>query len=115
MARTSNIRARNKHPGIGLVLASALMAALLSPLTSMGANGGETVNGLRQAGWVVVEKTDRDEWLPGKAPYEDLGSLIYIVTYTMRKDGKTKTCTLARDNMSDTFEQSCSVARAVPD
>ena len=27
------------------------------------------------------------------------------------KDNKTKTCTLARDNMHDTFKQSCSAAK----
>ncbi|MBL6930431.1 MAG: hypothetical protein ISR53_10855 [Rhodospirillales bacterium] len=111
MARKSGIRTQDKHPGIGMLLTSAIMAVLLTPFVSLGAGGEETVNGLRQAGWQLVEKTDHDEWLPGIAPYEDLGRLIYVVTYTLQKDNKTKTCTLARDNMHDTFKQSCSAAK----
>jgi hypothetical protein len=111
MARKSGIRDRDKHPGVSILLTSAVMAVLLTPLVSLVAGGEETVNGLRQAGWQLVEKTDRDEWLPGIAPYEDLGRLVYVVTYTLQKDDKTVTCTLARDNMYDTFEQSCSPAK----
>ncbi|MBT4932076.1 MAG: hypothetical protein HOL66_14410 [Rhodospirillaceae bacterium] len=111
MARKSGIRAQSKHPGVSMLLTSAIMAVLLTPFVSLGAGGEETVNGLRQAGWQMVEKTAHDEWLAGIAPYEDLGRLIYVVTYTMQKDDKTMTCTLARDNMHDTFQQSCSPAK----
>ena len=66
-----------------------------------------TVNNLRQAGWNIVEKMEADEWHNGIAPYEYLRRLLYVVTYTLEKEGKTVTCTLARDVMYDNFEQSC--------
>ena len=85
-----------------------LLFAIISPLT---AQGEETVHGLRQAGWQIVEKTSRDEWLPGIAPYEDLRRLVYVVTYTLQKQGETRICTLTRDNMRDTSTQSCRAAK----
>jgi hypothetical protein len=84
---------------------------LLSPTGTLSAQSQDTVYGLRQAGWTLVDKTDHDEWQAGKAPYEELGSLIYVVTYTLQKDGITKICTLARNMMHDTYEQNCSVAK----
>lgn len=98
-----------------MVLTSALIALISMPMVSMvasvvasgAANGEATVHGLRQAGWKVINKTTRDEWHPGKAPYEDLGSLVYMVTYTLHKEGKTVTCTIARNMMQDTFKESC--------
>ena len=68
----------------------------------------ETVHGLQQAGWVIVKKTDADEWRAGLPPYENLRRLIYVVTYTLEKEGESMTCTLARDMMFDTSEQKCS-------
>jgi len=108
MAKKLKMRTQDKHPGVSILLASTIMAVLLTPFLSMVAEGEDTVHGLRQAGWNLVDKTARDDWLPGIAPYEDLGRLIYVVTYTLQKDNKTMTCTLARDNMRDTLEQSCS-------
>ena len=70
----------------------------------------ETVHGLLQAGWVIVKKTQADEWKKGAPPYAELDRLIYVVTYILKKDGKTMTCRLSRDMMYDTSEQTCSPA-----
>jgi len=111
MAEKLNLRSQDKHPGVHIVLASAFMFLLLIPMVSTVAEDQETVHGLRQAGWQLVEKTSRDEWLPGIAPYEKLRRLNYIVTYTLQKQGETRICTLARDNMRDTLKQSCRAAK----
>jgi len=97
----------DKRPGVGSVLACSYLAMFLFAFPVLAVAAEETVNGLRQAGWTLVEKKERDEWLPGRAPYEDLGRLVYVVTYIFEKDGKTMTCTLARDMMFDTLEQTC--------
>jgi len=68
----------------------------------------ETVHGLLQSGWVIVKKTQTDEWKKGAPPYAELDRLIYVVTYILKKDGKTMTCRLTRDMMYDTSEQTCS-------
>ncbi len=111
MTKKSSIRTQPKRTGVSLILASAFMLLLLIPTVSPVAGDEDTVHGLRQAGWQLVEKTARDEWLPGVAPYENLGTLNYVVTYTLQKKGETRVCTLARDNMRDTFTQSCGVAK----
>jgi len=88
---------------IVFVVAWAILT-LAIPTTS---RAQETVHGLRQNGWVVVKKSDANEWRKGIPPYENLDRLIYVVTYILEKDGKTITCTLARDMMADTFKQTC--------
>ena len=111
MAGKLSLRSQDKHPGVRIMLASAFMLLLLTPVVSSVAGDEDTVHGLRQAGWQVVDKTAYDEWLPGIAPYEDLGRLNYVVTYTLQKQGKTRICTMSRDNMRDTFTQSCRAAK----
>ncbi len=111
MTKQSNIRTQLKHPGVSFILASAFMLLLSIPTVSPMAGDEDTVHALRQAGWQLVEKTSRDEWLPGIAPYENLRRLLYIVTYTLQKQGETKVCTLSRDNMHDTFKESCRAAK----
>jgi len=111
MTKKSNIQTQPKRPGVNFILASVFMLLLLIPVVSPVAGDEDTVHGLRQAGWQIVEKTAYDEWLPGIAPYEDLRRLLYVVTYTLQKQGETKICTLSRDNMHDTFTQSCRAAK----
>jgi len=111
MAGKLSLRSQDKHPGVRIILASAFMLLLLTPVVSPVAGDEDTVHGLRQAGWQLVDKSSRDEWLPGVAPYEDLARLNYVVTYTLQKQGETRICTLARDNMRDTSTQSCRAAK----
>ncbi len=66
-----------------------------------------TIHGLRQAGWVFAEKTESNEWHVGIPPYEELRRLVYVVTYTLKKEGQTMICTLARDVMYDTSKEKC--------
>ncbi len=103
--------AAKKHSGMKVLVAFAGMAMLFAPTGSAGAPAAETVHGLRQAGWVLVEKSERDEWRMGLSPYENMRRLVYVVTYTLKKEGRTMTCTLARDVMYDTFKQTCAPTR----
>ena len=100
--------ALGKHSGSKIVLAFVGLALLASSAPAWAAPSDMTVNALRQAGWTQVGKVERDEWHEGIAPYETLRRCIYTVTYTLEKEGKTVKCTMARDVMYDTFEQSCS-------
>ena len=100
-----------KYSGMKVLPVLAGMVMLFAPTGSVGAPAEETVHGLRQAGWVLVEKSERDEWRMGLSPYENIRRLVYVVTYTLRKEGRTMTCTLARDVMYDTFKQTCAQTR----
>jgi|GEM_PF-1169056 len=107
MSKNQNVPMRDKHRFTGTLITSFFLAAVLSPFISSMAYGEETVNGLRQAGWTVTGKTEHDEWRAGREPYKNLGRLLYVATYTLQKDERSMTCTLARDNMFDTFTQTC--------
>jgi hypothetical protein len=89
----------------------ALIFALCLLATPALAAGGETVNGLRQAGWVVVEKRDRIERRPGLPPYETTDRAVHITTLVMEKDGQRKVCTLAYDSQLDTLDEECRDAK----
>ncbi len=97
----------NKHTGLKVVLAFITLALLLGVSTSLASPPDLTVNGLRQAGWMQVDKSERDIWYPGKAPYEKLKRQVYEVTYTFKKGSRTMTCTLSREVMYDTSEENC--------
>ena len=99
----------NTHP-LKTLLISGILALFLMPVPSSGAAVEQSVHALRQAGWTLVDKAERDEWHPGVYPYEKLRRQVYVVTYTLEKDGRSMTCILARDVMYDTFEQSCQEA-----
>ncbi|MEE8393597.1 MAG: hypothetical protein V3R66_04570 [Rhodospirillales bacterium] len=96
---------------IKVLLSSAGLALLFAAADPSPAQAGETVHGLRQAGWVLVEKSEHDEWHMGVAPYENISRLVYVVKYTLRKEGKTMICTLERDVMLDTAKQTCAPAK----
>lgn len=100
-----------KHSGFKTILACACLAFLMTPSNPSAATADMTVNDFRNAGWTVVGKIQFDEWHEGKAPYEKLRRCVYTAIYTLQKDGKTVKCTLARDVMYDTFEQSCGEAK----
>jgi hypothetical protein len=89
----------------------ALIIALCLLATPAQAAEGETVNGLRQAGWVVVEKRDRIERQPGLPPYETTDRAVHITTFVMEKDGQRKVCTLAYDSQLDTLDEECRDAK----
>ena len=91
---------------IRIVVAALILMTLAGPLRAQ-TETEASVFDLRRAGWVIVEKTARNEWQAGVPPYEELGRMVYVVTYVLEKDGQTMTCTLARDVMYDTMKQSC--------
>ena len=66
---------RNAFP----ILNSATLIFLLPiPVTTpICANGNNTAN-LRTDGWRVVQKSDQQDKLPGRAPYEKLPQVIQI-------------------------------------
>ena len=86
------------------------LAAVLPPavvLAAPAATGDETVNGLRQAGWVVIEKQARIERRAGLPPYETMTRAVHVTTFVMEKGGRRKVCTLAYDSQIDTFAENC--------
>ncbi len=97
---------------LSLFYGPAIAAVLVLPAAAQPTDAGhaDTVNGLRQADWQVVKKVERDEWVKGEAPYENLRRLIYTAVYTLEKNGRTRTCTLTRDLMTDKFTERCSAA-----
>jgi hypothetical protein len=68
---------------------------------------GETVNGLHQGGWVVVEKQAQIVRRPGLPPYETMDRAVHVTTYVMEKGGRRKVCTLAYDSQLDTSAEEC--------
>ena len=46
------------------------------------APAGETVFGLRQAGWVVTKQQERTERRPGLPPYEKLDRYVHVTTFS---------------------------------
>lgn len=68
---------------------------------------GETVNGLRQGGWVVVEKQAQIVRRPGLPPYETMDRAVHVTTYVMEKGDRRKVCTLAYDSQLDTSAEEC--------
>ena len=99
-ARHTALRNHSPCPVAVPSLASAAPAA-----------GRETVNGLRQAGWVVVEKRGRIERRPGLPPYETMDRAVHITTFVMEKGGQRKVCTLAYDSQLDTLDEECRDAK----
>ncbi len=91
-------------------LTAFAVAVVLLPavaLTALAAAGGETVNGLRQAGWVVIDKHERIERRPGLPPYETMIRAVHVTTFVMERGGRRKVCTLAYDSQLDTFAEEC--------
>ena len=87
---------------LGRILCLAVLVSLAAP-----AAAAETVNGLRQQGWVVIEKQGRIEQRPGLPPYETMARAVHVTTFVMEKDGQRKVCTLAYDSQLDTFAEEC--------
>jgi hypothetical protein len=71
------------------------------------AQGEDTVLNLKQSGWIVVEKTIRDEKFPGVIPYQNLVRVVHVSTYIMQKEGVRRTCRMSQDTMLDSIEQTC--------
>ncbi len=86
-----------------LILTAALLIGIDAPVSA----GAETINGLRQAGWVVIEKQERIEQRPGLPPYETMTRDVHVTTFVMEKDGPRKVCTLAYDSQLDTLAEEC--------
>ena len=86
-----------------LIVTAALLIGLDAPASA----GGETVNELRQAGWVVIEKQERIEQRPGLPPYETMMRDVHVTTFVMEKGGPRKVCTLAYDSQLDTLAEEC--------
>ncbi len=84
-----------------LIVTAALLFGLDAPAS------GETVNELRQAGWVVIEKQERIEQRPGLPPYETMMRDVHVTTFVMEKGGLRKVCTLAYDSQLDTLAEEC--------
>ena len=87
-----------------IALAMGFLGVMAAPAPAI---EGETVNGLRQGGWVVVEKQAQTERRPGLPPYETMARAVYVNTYVMEKGDRRKVCTLAYDSQLDTFAEKC--------
>ena len=87
-----------------IALAVVFWCVMVAPAPAM---AGETVNGLRQGGWVVVEKQAQIVRQPGVAPYETMVRSVHVTTYVMEKGDRRKVCTLAYDSQLDTIAQEC--------
>jgi hypothetical protein len=89
---------------LGPFLASGLASGVA---TTPVAVEGDSVLSLRQAGWVIVEKSVRDEKHPAVAPYLSISRIINVTTWVLKKGDYHRTCTIARDTVLEKFEQSC--------
>lgn len=87
-----------------MALPVGIWGVLAAPAPAM---EGETVNGLRQDGWVVVEKKAQILRRPGLPPYETMVRAVHVTTYVMEKGGRRRVCTLAYDSQLDTFAEEC--------
>ena len=74
---------------------ATLIFSLPIPVTApVFANGDNTAN-LRADGWRVLEKSDRQDKLPGSAPYEKLPQVIQISPSVLAQEGQRKVCDMA--------------------
>ena len=78
---------RNAFP----ILNSATLIFLLPiPVTTpICANGNNTAN-LRTDGWRVLQKSDQQDKLPGRAPYEKLPQVVQISPSVLAQGGHRK-------------------------
>ena len=71
------------------------------------ASSDATIIGLRQAGWVVTERTETIDRRPGLPPYEMKDRTILVTTFVLEKGGERKRCTLAYDSQLERFTEAC--------
>ena len=76
--------------------------------------GELTTAGLRDDGWRLVDTRNRQEKLPGIAPYESLVRVVQITTHVLEKDGKTMRCEMAYDSQLDRITETCRPGKAAP-
>ncbi len=98
-----------------VVFAVAALACVAGPSENAAVAGEQiaqvsadaTVIGLRQAGWVVTERQERNEWRPGLPPYGMLPRNVNISIFVLEKNGQRKRCRLAYDSQLETFAEEC--------
>ena len=70
------------------------------------ANGDNTAN-LRADGWRVLEKSDRQDKLPGSAPYEKLPQVIQISPSILAREGQRKVRDMASASLKERISETC--------
>ena len=70
------------------------------------ASGDNTAN-LRADGWRVLEKSDRQDKLPGSAPYEKLPQVIQISPSILAREGQRKVCDMASASLKERISETC--------
>ena len=95
---------RNAFP----ILNSATLIFLLPiPVTApVFANGNNTAN-LRTDGWRVLQTSDQQDKLPGRAPYEKLPQVIQISPSFLAQGGQRKVCDMASVSLKEKISATC--------
>ena len=86
---------------------ATLIFSLPIPVTApVFANGNHTAN-LRADGWRVLEKSDRQDKLPGSAPYENFPQVIQISPSIPVQEGQRKVCDIASVSQKEKISETC--------
>ena len=86
---------------------ATLIFSLPIPVTApVFANGDNTAN-LRADGWRVLEKSDRQDKLPGSAPHEKLPQVIQISPSVLAQEGQRKVCDKASVSLKEKISETC--------
>ena len=84
-----------------------LIFSLPIPLTApVFANGDNTAN-LRADSWRVLEKSERQDKLPGNAPYEKLPQVIQISPSILARESQRKVCDMASASLKERISETC--------
>ena len=86
---------------------ATLIFSLPIPVTApVFANGDHTAN-LRVDCWCVLKKSDRQDKLPGSAPYEKLPQVIQIISSILAQEGQRKVCDMASVSLKEKISKTC--------
>ena len=86
---------------------ATLIFSLPIPVTAPVFSNGDNTANLRVDGWRVLEKLDRQDKLPGSAPYEKLPQVIQISPSILAQEGQRKVCGMASDSLKEKISETC--------
>lgn len=66
-----------------------------------------SIAALQADGWRIIEKTERQDRLPGLPPYENLVRVVQIVQYRLRKGDRLMHCKATYDSQRDHYGETC--------
>jgi len=89
------------------ILAIAVVTAFALASPAVANTQTTTINSLQSDGWMIVDKTEERQTLPGIAPYQDLKRIVQIVRYRLQKGTAIMACETTYDSQRDHYKENC--------